>query len=46
MLSVQNLLDCGWSDGDIGSCNGGSWVRRHHLQPIWTQMPPPEPHPL
>ena len=33
MLSVQNLLDCGWSDGDIGSCNGGSWVRHHHLQP-------------
>ena len=25
LLSVQNLLDCGWADHDIGSCNGGSW---------------------
>ena len=26
MLSVQNLLDCGWAGGmDVGSCNGGSW---------------------
>jgi cathepsin X len=27
LLSVQNLLDCGWSDGDTGSCNGGSWEK-------------------
>lgn len=27
MLSVQNLLDCGWTNGDAGSCNGGSWEK-------------------
>ncbi len=27
LLSVQNLLDCGWADGDTGSCNGGSWEK-------------------
>ena len=29
LLSVQNLLDCGWDNaqGDTGSCNGGSWER-------------------
>ena len=27
LLSVQNLLDCGWSHAEAGSCNGGSWER-------------------
>ena len=27
LLSVQDLLDCGWADGDTGSCQGGSWEK-------------------
>jgi len=30
-LSPQVLLDCGWTDKDVGSCNGGSWELAHQF---------------
>lgn len=28
-LSRQVLLDCGWANGKVGSCDGGSWELAH-----------------
>ena len=30
MISVQNLLDCGWADGDTGGCWRWSNADPHH----------------